>query len=311
MSERTTYSPTSLKCILVAVDAEGLSDNAVRAGFELGRMFKAKVELLHVVGSPSLNWEYVEDVRAAATNAGLLTTAFKAMKAHVKELLGDPKFGDVRVDDLVRVIPGHPARVILNEARETGADVIVLGLHKQKGKIDFGSTARHVLAGAPRAVWVQKEPFTRIQTILVPVDLSPDSLNALSTACAMASVFKARVRAIYCFQSTQFMVGVWPDYPDFGTAYAIDDIRQATEADFERAMKTFDWKGAEHTTDFLDGDPIHKILELAEGADLIVLGTHGRTGLASAVLGNVAYSVIKHTEKPVLAIRHPERQLMS
>jgi nucleotide-binding universal stress UspA family protein len=228
-----------------------------------------------------------------------------------KKLLEAAQPGNVRVDDLVRVLPGHPAHVILQEARETQADVIVLGMHKHKGLVDFGSTARQVLAGAPRSVWLQKQPFTPIQRVLVPIDLSPDSLNALATACAMAKVFKARVRAIHCFQSSRFMAGVWPDYPDFGTAYALDDIRRATLADFEHIMEAFDWMGVEHEYDFMDGDPIQKVLELASTADLVVMGTHGRTGLSSAVLGNVAYSVMKHTEKPVLAIRHPERKLIS
>jgi len=308
MSKTTVARPLTIECVLVAVDAEGLSDHAVRAGFELARAFHAKVEMLHVVGSPALNWEYVEDVRSAAANAGLLTTAWKAMTAHLAELLSDPKYGDVRVDDLVRVIPGQPARVILHQARETRADVIVLGMHKQRGFMDFGSTARHVLAGAPKAVWLQKEPFAPIRTILVPVDLSSDSLHALSSACAMAKVVRARIRAVHVFQGASFMVGVWPDYPDFGSAYAIDDIRQSSEAEFDRAMNAFDWQGVEHATEFFDGDPIHKIVELAQKADLVAMGTHGRTGLASAVLGNVAYSVMKHTEKPVLAIRHPERQ---
>jgi nucleotide-binding universal stress UspA family protein len=85
MTKTAPQRSATLNCILVAVDAEGFSDHAVRAGLELARIFKAKLELLHVVGSPVLNWEYVEDVKAAAANAGLLTIAWKGMTAHVKK----------------------------------------------------------------------------------------------------------------------------------------------------------------------------------------------------------------------------------
>jgi nucleotide-binding universal stress UspA family protein len=308
LSRVSNSAALALERILVAVDADGFSDHAVRAGFELASSFRAKLELLHVVGTPGFDWTYVEDVRAAAANAGLLTTAWKAMSAHVKALLAESEHGDERVDDLVRVLPGQPARVILREARDTRADLIVLGLHRQKSWVDFGSTARHVLAGAPRAVWVQKKPFAPIRAILVPVDLSSDSLHALATACSMARVLGASVRAIHVFQSARLMAAAWPDYPDFGSAYALDDARRASEADFERTMSEFDWQGVEHSSDFFDGDPIRKILELGARSDLVALGAHGRTGIASAVLGNVAYSVMRHCDEPVLAIRHPERR---
>ncbi|MDP6520979.1 MAG: universal stress protein, partial [Planctomycetota bacterium] len=55
---------------------------------------------------------------------------------------------------------------------------------------------------------------------------------------------------------------------------------------------------------FLEGaDPADQILALEDQADLIVMSTHGRTGLSAAVLGNVTYSVLKSAEVPVLAIR--------
>jgi nucleotide-binding universal stress UspA family protein/DNA-binding NarL/FixJ family response regulator len=307
MSESKKPKVHSMKRILVAVDAEGFSDHAVRAGCELGRALDAKVELLHVVGSPALDWEYVESVREASQESGLLSAATRSMQRHVKSLLADPKYGQVRVEDLVRVLPGHPARVILREAERTAADFVVLGMHRRKGFVDFGGTARQVLAGAPRSVWMQKQAFAPIRTILAPVDLSPESMSALASACSLASAFRARVRAIHCFQGAGMLVAAWPEYPDFGSAYALDEARAASRTEFEHAMRAFDWRGVEHESDFLDGDPVRKILDLSSSVDLVVMGTHGRTGLASAVLGNVAYSVMKHIEKPVLAIRHAER----
>jgi nucleotide-binding universal stress UspA family protein len=50
------------------------------------------------------------------------------------------------------------------------------------------------------------------------------------------------------------------------------------------------------------------ILEKQGGVDLIAMGTHGRTGISAAVLGNVAYGVLKAADVPVLAIRHAQRK---
>ena len=62
----------------------------------------------------------------------------------------------------------------------------------------------------------------------------------------------------------------------------------------------------EWTSRFAEGRSVPTILESQDSIDLIVMGSHGRTGLNAAVLGNTAYSVLRKAEVPVLAIRRPE-----
>jgi nucleotide-binding universal stress UspA family protein len=306
-----TATTTDLKHIVVAVDAEGLADHALRAALDLARKLGAKVEVVHAVGSALPHWEYVDDPRAAARNAGLVTTAWKAATAHVERVLADVRHEGVSARDLVRVIAGPAAKVILDEAQRVDADLIMLGTHRRRGMMDFGSTVRAVLAKAPKGVWVQTQPVRAIQRILVPVDLSADSLLALSQACALAKSIGASVRAVQVFQSAEYMIPAWPDYPDYGGDYVIEGVRRARLTEFEKAMAEFDWRGVPHQADFVDGDPIETILDLSRSCDLVALGTHGRTGFASMLLGNVAYTVLKRCDKPVWAIRHPERQFLT
>ena len=68
-------------------------------------------------------------------------------------------------------------------------------------------------------------------------------------------------------------------------------------------MAAFDWSGVPRDAQFLDAEPVETILELARDHDLVVMGTHGRSALSSVVLGSVAYSVLKRSERPVWAIR--------
>lgn len=69
--------------------------------------------------------------------------------------------------------------------------------------------------------------------------------------------------------------------------------------------------GVSATTEQVQGEPVHRIVEVADerGCDLIVMGSHGRSGLARLILGSVTDGVLRHAHVPVLCIRedaHPE-----
>jgi nucleotide-binding universal stress UspA family protein len=97
------------------------------------------------------------------------------------------------------------------------------------------------------------------------------------------------------------------DVPLTSTIAALDDLRRSSRIEFETALSEFDWKGIEHTARFEEGDPAERVLELEHDFDLIVMGTHGHTGLSAAVLGSVTYSVMRAARIPVLALREPAR----
>ncbi len=299
------------RVLLAGVDAEGLGDHALDAALALEQALGARLVLVHAVGTAALDWEIVEDPRETAKNTGILEQATRVMLAHVRSRLRARGEDGRRAEELLRVVLGPPARVLLDEARELDADVVLLGTHKRRGWVDFGSTVRAVIARAPKAVWLQNTPVVPIRGILCPVDLSEESLRALGHACALAQLWGARLDVLHVFQSSRYLLSTWPEYPDFGAPFALEELRSAERAEFARALDGFDWHGVRHELRFLEGEPQECILDLAHAHDLVVLGTHGRTGLASALLGNVAYSVLRRCEKPVLAIRHPERRFLT
>ncbi len=299
------------RVLLAGVDAEGLADHAIDAALALERALGARLVLLHAVGTAALDWEIVEDPRETAKNTGILEQATRVMLEHLRTRLRGRGEDGRRAEELLRVVLGPPARVLLDEAQQLDADLVLLGTHKRRGWVDFGSTVRAVLARAPKAVWLQSGPAGPIRSILCPVDLSEESLLALGHACALARVWGARVAALHVFQSSRYLLSTWPEYPNFGASFALEELRSAERAEFARLLDGFDWHGVEHELRFLEGEPQECILDLAHAHDLVVLGTHGRTGLASALLGNVAYSVMRRCEKPVLAIRHPERRFLT
>jgi len=297
-----------LQRILVALDAGKLSEGAVRRGLELKRMFGGKLDLVHAVGLPGAGFELMPDPSAVAKGTDPITKIREAIIAQVRGWIEPTESERERAAELVQVIAGQPAKVIVECARESKSDLIVLGSLRHRSAFDFGSTARAVLAKAPCAVWVQPGPPTPIRRILVPIDFSAESMIALATATSFAKRVGASITAVHVFDVRQYGADQW----DGITMYVpIDDLRQTTQEEFAKAMAEFDWQGVEHDTNFAGGLPAEQILELAKSADLILMGTHGRTGFASAVLGSVAYSVLKRADRPVMVVRQLRRKFAS
>jgi nucleotide-binding universal stress UspA family protein len=108
------------------------------------------------------------------------------------------------------------------------------------------------------------------------------------------------------FDMSQLAAVTWCGY---GVSTDFEDIKKRTLTAFEDALKAFDWKGVEHDAAFVEGMPVDEIVSRSRNADLVIMGTHGRTGLASALLGSVAYAVLERTTRPVVVVRNPARKL--
>lgn len=294
--------------LLVAVDADAISDNAVDAGLELARRFGAQIELVHAFRNSMFGTELVAEPRQVAAGSDLTTQVTRFVLDHVRKLL-TAAHSSLRAEDVLQVLPGLPAHVLLERARATNADLVVLGSLRRRPVVDFGSTARAILAKAACPVLVQPGPRTTIGSILVPVDLSTESMLALATACTWARPLKARVHALHCFDTSAAMGG--QAWGGIAAAGAVDVLVDRVRGEFDAAMGAFDWGGVEHTTTFFGGAPVGKILEDAKSADMIVMGTHGRTGFAALLLGSVAYAVLQRASTPVLVVRDPQRKFLA
>lgn len=140
--------------------------------------------------------------------------------------------------------------------------------------------------------------------ILLPVDGSPTSSQSLDKAVAMAQAFKSQVTVIYVIDPYAF-TGVGTDFAYGQTEYLSAATAEANEA-LKAARLQFEAAGIPVSTSVVEGHAVYKgILATAEtaGADLIVMGSHGRKGLEKLVLGSVAAQVLSHAHLPVLIVR--------
>jgi universal stress protein A len=138
-----------------------------------------------------------------------------------------------------------------------------------------------------------------IRTILFATDFSPSSEAALPLACALARDYGARLVLVHVSGPPTVL-----DYRAMAMSGELVNPGEAAKEQFAQLGPALRGIAAECRIE--EGDAAKEILRVADdiGADVIVMGTHGRTGLAR-LLGSVAEKVIRLAKCPVLTLRHP------
>jgi universal stress protein A len=145
-----------------------------------------------------------------------------------------------------------------------------------------------------------------IRKILVPVDFSEPSQAALSYAAEFAKPFGASIDLLHVWEIPSFMPARALAIEGSADLALVDLVKQNAERELDQFVAAARARGiAVHEARSEPGSPAHAIVERAreDGYDLIILGTHGRTGLSHVLIGSVAERVVRHARCPVLSIR--------
>ena len=185
----------------------------------------------------------------------------------------------------------EPLEMIVEAAEEHRADLIVMGRHEKPGLLRriVGTTTTKAVGAARCSVLVVPEGASMWRKrILLATDGSRFSDAAAVAAGKLAELGKLPVSVISTIRAS----------------FSPERAAQAVEA----ALRVRDFLAAEHIEvdkAVLNGEPNELILSTASalGADLIVIGTHGRTGWERLVLGSVTESIVKASTLPVLAVK--------
>lgn len=139
--------------------------------------------------------------------------------------------------------------------------------------------------------------------ILVPTDGSEGSNAAVAHAIELASTFDAEVHGLYVVNS-----GAVPTTDVEAREQLFEEIERRGEAAVDEVASAGAEAGVDVVTSVVSGVPYERILDYVddEGVDLVVMGTHGRTGLRHTLLGSVAERVVRHADVPVMVVRHDE-----
>ncbi|UOO82303.1 universal stress protein [Uruburuella testudinis] len=144
--------------------------------------------------------------------------------------------------------------------------------------------------------------------IMVPVDDSKASLRALTEACGLARASDAEVLAVHVVDLAQFNWGAAEFANHEALRMAVEDAGGRV---LDHASQMLAQSGVRHETKILEsgGDKIADLLvdELHDAhCDLIVMGTHGFSGLMHLLMGSVAEGVLRKADVPVLLVRHQD-----
>lgn len=140
--------------------------------------------------------------------------------------------------------------------------------------------------------------------LLVPIDGSPTSELAVTKAIGLAKAFHSEVTAIYVVDPYPF-TGVGADFA-FGQSQYLNAAKAAATDALANARKQMEDAGVALKTATIESHAVWRgILQAADSAnaDLIVMGSHGRSGIEKLVLGSVAHKVVTNTRLPVLLVR--------
>jgi nucleotide-binding universal stress UspA family protein len=301
-----TVPMLSIDDLLVARDYSSVSDRAFRYALDLAARTGAT---LHVLYADVLH-EADSDSQRDRSPAGDLDTFREELKQ--AGAVSAEALDAVSITEEVRR-DVSPAPAILSYAAEAGVDLIALGTHGRRGpsRILLGSVAEEVVRRADRPVFtVRGEEEDRpapspeaIERILVPVDFSDFSREALRAAKEWATLYDATIDTLHVIAEA-----LHPAYY-VGGVESIYDMHPDIEETVQQRLDTFESETSgpevEVRSHVRVGNAAPDIVEFVdeEGIDLVTMSTHGRTGLDRFLLGSVAEKIVRHVRCPVVTMK--------
>lgn len=280
-----------MKRMLVATDLSERSDRAVDRAIRLASLFAAEVRVLHVVDEDLPT--SVADKQKAAAQKNLAEHLSSLPEAAQPSIVGSVEFGRDWLE-------------IIRQASAYKADLIILGVHRDRGieGLFEGTTVERILRKGDIPVLVVKDrPTHDYRTIVIGVDFSVYSRRALAFAMDLAPDAHINLVHAYHIPFKGFVTGAH-QASDVRKKYQ-EQIEQLVEGEMNDFLRGVSVDSVAISTVMMEGAPheaLHKIVNDVE-ADLVVVGTHGRTGMARALLGSVAASILNDSPCDVAAVQ--------
>nr|WP_055501360.1 universal stress protein [Nonomuraea pusilla] len=196
-------------------------------------------------------------------------------------------------------IEGSPAAVLRDQAQDASEIVVgSRGLGGFRGAL-LGSVSMHVAGHVTCPVVVVRAEHRPVRgQVAVGLDDSPQSEPALDYAFRQAWVRGATLRAVHAWQLPVHAFA--PQIP-----YDMDDVRAAQHRAIVDRLEAYKQRYPEVkiVEDVQSAHPVDALTEASEEADLLVVGSHGRGGLTSMLLGSVSRGALHHAECAVAVVR--------
>jgi nucleotide-binding universal stress UspA family protein len=292
-----------IKRILVPLDGSRTAEAVLPLVTHLAKADNAEVDLITVI-TPVAIWDAVSSMIKWDAEE-------KAARDYIRGKALELKETGLKTHSNVAF--GPAANAIYDAAKARNVDLIAMTTHGRSGVTRFvvGSVADKLLHTAAPVLVVRPSDDEHaelltpaaVRKILVPVDGSTLSLSAIPYAEKMARIFNAAL--IFCHVVTTD----WIAYSGMETPIiyqeALEDMKANAKTNTEKAAAESRARGFNVEWFVGIGGPTDEIQRIAteQGADMIVMSTHGRSGPSRWVMGSTADSLVRRTHLPCLLIR--------
>ncbi|HLO34423.1 MAG TPA: universal stress protein [Anaerolineales bacterium] len=292
--------------MLVPLDGSKIAENVLPYARNMAGALKVPVQLLGVIEMS----HYTSGARASYLDT-LMDAAIRRNQEYLQSAAKTFLVSSVECT----VEGGVPQEVIIAKAAENRGTLIALATHGRSGlnRWLLGSVAEKVLRGASNAVLLVRgteeaktEGEKAPERVIVPLDGSQLAEAVMPIVLEVAKAIKLKVVLLRVYSAPPIMYSIGHD--DF-----LDDLNKILAESKSEATSYLDnvanqlkSKGLADVIQIVsEGEAAENIIELARGApnSLIVMCTHGYSGVKSWVLGSVAEKVVRHGGNPVLVIR--------
>lgn len=280
--------------VLVATDFSQNADHALEWAIMLAKTQGASIHLVHAVPTGEPGDLTVELERVVGTR--------------MAEAQGVVDAAGLEHDSVFR--SGHPWNVIVGESIAADVDVIIVGArgHTALPELLLGSTADRVLrtASVP-VVTVHRDdpiPTACVSTAVAAIDFSEESERAVDVVASLLNAGPGKARLVL-----MHAIEVPPVFALYEVGAGFEAVQ---DADARQAIDKLERIAAQYRSDHLDVEvmvecayPATLIEEVArnEKADMVALGTHGRSGWRRFFMGSLAERTVRHAPCPVLTMR--------
>ena len=296
--------------IFAAIDFSPASNEALRQAHERATSTGAKLAVCHIVPNElrsNLLFPHISRITALKVPLEIKQIA-KAASARVKEITGREEDAfELIVDD------GTPQALILNTAEEWLADLIIMGSHGQTSAADalLGTVTDSVIRHAHCPVLIVR-PGERTGHIVAGTDFSDPSFPAIHAAADEAGRVTGDLTVVHSLDLV-WSIAAYPAMAFGGAPFDIspEQIKELEGIAAKRLEESLKQLHVTGDTVVTTGPAGAALIDIASErkADLIVVGTIGRTGLRRALLGSVAETVARGAPCSVLIVRqHPDNK---
>jgi len=205
---------------------------------------------------------------------------------------------------------GKASEQLTRQAIRGEHDLVIVGTRKRSSasRALFGSTCHRLLRICPVPVWVVKpEEVREVREVLVASDFSDAALTAMQAAVAVAKALKAKLYVIhaleFAFEAYLQTAGV----SETEVAGYRKKLHEEALSNLQQQLAQTDYRTIEHgvKVEVVEGTPDAAIPQFVDDKeiDVLVIGTHGRSGFTGLLLGNTAERVLPHVHCSVIAIK--------